>query len=202
VGGGDTDGDGEHGSLIDLDADAETGGEAGGGLLDDPLGGDLLGGDLVSGMLVDDVLGSGSDGSDPSLLNVDVDGHTATDGSTIDLGAEEIIGDDSPVTELVETVEDTVDQIAGDFAGGDLLGGDLLGGDLLGGLDIGETLAQLGSGDLGLLDTGLTEDLADVGAITGIINEVVDTGTSAVDGLLGETDLFNILDTDGLLGDG
>jgi hypothetical protein len=239
VGGGDTDGDDEHGSLVDLDTEANTGGDVGGDLLNDDLlggellggdllggdllggalpggdllGGDLLGGNIISGDLVDGVIGSESDGDD-SLLNVRLDTGEDTDNSVVDIGVDELLGDGNAVSEVVETVEDTVDQVAGnlldgvggnllggDLLGGDLLGGDLLGGDLLGGLDIGETLAQLGSGNLGLLD-GVTEDLADVGAITGIVDEVVDTAASTVDRLLGENDLSNILDTDSLLGDG
>jgi hypothetical protein len=193
IGGGDTDGDGEHGSLIDLDTNADSGGEVGDGLVDDVLNGDLIGDGLLSG----DLLG----GDDGSLLNVDLsEGDTDTDDSLIDIDADGALGEDNALSGIVETVEDVIDENAGEIAGGDLLGGDLLGDDLLGDLDIGDTLAQLGSGDV--LDTGLTDDLADVGAITGIVEDVVDTVDSTVDGLLGETDLFNILDTDGLLGDG
>src|SRR5690606_37566922 len=116
------------GSLIDVDIDADTTGDIdgtplGGGLLGgdllggDLLGGGLLGGDLISGELVDDTLGTEAAEDDPSLLNLDLDGHTASDGSTIDLGAEEIVGEDSIVTEIVESVEDVVDDVAGDFLG-------------------------------------------------------------------------------------
>jgi hypothetical protein len=198
VGGGDTDGDDEHGSLIDLDANADSSGEVGSGMAGSPFGGDLLGGDLIGGgilggdllggeLLGGDLLGGGLLGDDPLGGGLPIDSLLGV--------AEPVFGIVEPVLETVGSLVATVEGVADGLL-------DTAGLGMLGDIGIGETIAQLGSGDLGLLDMGLAEDLADLGAITDVVGTVLDTATSAVDGLLGGTDLLSVLDVGGLLGDG